>query len=205
MKKIYLYFFYALVIFYFCFIISYIIKKQFDIDGDYLSAFATFIAALVAANLFNDWREKHKVEWFERLKDKINQFYTSFESSYSEFLTVLIRRKYQDSSEELNLVTKNLLVELENLTNELDFYEKLLVKFKIDISKLQVHPKEAKEHLEIFYMSLIETFRTENYEINFQTYEEMLINSKHSYLFKIDKIMINKDIQDLILRLYDEK
>ncbi|MFL9511005.1 hypothetical protein ACKEN5_17980, partial [Acinetobacter baumannii] len=105
MKKIYLYFFYALVIFYFCFIISYIIKKQFDIDGDYLSAFATFIAALVAANLFNDWREKHKVEWFERLKDKINQFYTSFESSYSEFLTVLIRRKYQDSSEELNLVT----------------------------------------------------------------------------------------------------
>ncbi|MFL9510754.1 hypothetical protein ACKEN5_16625, partial [Acinetobacter baumannii] len=91
------------------------------------------------------------------------------------------------------------------LTNELDFYEKLLVKFKIDISKLQVHPKEAKEHLEIFYMSLIETFRTENYEINFRTYEEMLINSKHSYLFKIDKIMINKDIQDLILRLYDEK
>lgn len=205
MKKIYLYFFYALVIFYFCFIVSYIIKKQFDIDGDYLSAFATFIAALVAANLFNDWREKHKVEWFERLKDKINQFYTSFESSYSEFLTVLIRRKYQDSSEELNLVTKNLLIELENLTNELDFYEKLLVKFKIDISKLQVHPKEAKEHLEIFYMSLIETFSTENYEINFRAYEEMLINSKHSYLFKIDKMMINKDIQDLVLRLYDEK
>lgn len=205
MKKIYLYFFYALVIFYFCFIVSYIIKIQFDIDGDYLSAFATFIAALVAANLFNDWREKHKVEWFERLKDKINQFYTSFESSYSEFLTVLIRRKYQDSSEDLNLVTKNLLVELENLTNELDFYEKLLVKFKIDISKLQVHPKEAKEHLEIFYMSLIETFSTENYEINFRAYEEMLINSKHSYLFKIDKMKINKDIQDLVLRLYDEK
>lgn len=41
-----------------CLAISILMKKWFGMDGDYLSAFATLVAAVVAAYLFNDWREQ---------------------------------------------------------------------------------------------------------------------------------------------------
>lgn len=43
-----------------CLSISILMKKWFDMDGDYLSAFATLAAAMVAAYLFNDWRDQER-------------------------------------------------------------------------------------------------------------------------------------------------
>lgn len=49
-----------------CLSTSILIKKWFDMDGDYLSAFATLAAAVVAAYLFNDWRVQHN----KQIKDQ---------------------------------------------------------------------------------------------------------------------------------------
>lgn len=65
MKKILLVF-YIVLSFCFCLVTSYIVKKSLNIEGDYLSAFTTLLAAVVAYNLYSDWKEQHKLKLWEK-------------------------------------------------------------------------------------------------------------------------------------------
>lgn len=43
-----------------CLSTSILIKKWFGLDGDYLSAFATLVAACIALHLYTDWRDQER-------------------------------------------------------------------------------------------------------------------------------------------------
>ncbi|OON26937.1 hypothetical protein BI372_09315 [Acinetobacter pittii] len=64
--------------------LSFIIKRTIGLDGDYLSAFATIVAALVAFYLFNDWREQHRLNNLESLKFSLNQGFIEMDLAYNE-------------------------------------------------------------------------------------------------------------------------
>lgn len=68
--------------FFACLSISIIIKHYFDIEGDYLSAFSTIVAALVAFHLFTDWRVEHKIKL-------LDEFHLNLRAKTSEAKTVL--------------------------------------------------------------------------------------------------------------------
>ncbi|MDC5640989.1 hypothetical protein OFN00_18215 [Acinetobacter baumannii] len=62
MKKIISIFLVLTGLFFVCLAISILIKNYFEIEGDYLSAFATLAAASLALYLYNDWKEPYKLE-----------------------------------------------------------------------------------------------------------------------------------------------
>ncbi|QNX86370.1 hypothetical protein [Acinetobacter seifertii] len=72
----------SLLIFLICLSTSIIIKHYFNIDGDYLSAFSTLVAALVAFYLFTDWKVEHKIKL-------IDQFHVNLRIKTSEARIVL--------------------------------------------------------------------------------------------------------------------
>lgn len=67
MKKPIKLIFVVFFIFIVCFSLSIIIKHYFEIEGDYLSAFSTLVAAVVAYFLFTDWKDEHKFEMIQKL------------------------------------------------------------------------------------------------------------------------------------------
>ncbi|WP_140336148.1 hypothetical protein [Acinetobacter seifertii] len=72
----------SLLIFLICLSTSITIKHFFNIDGDYLSAFSTLVAALVAFYLFTDWKVEHKIKL-------IDQFHVNLRIKTSEARIVL--------------------------------------------------------------------------------------------------------------------
>ncbi|HGW3827330.1 TPA: hypothetical protein ACNICD_003119 [Acinetobacter baumannii] len=63
----------AIFSFLFCLSSSIYFKHQFNIEGDYLSSFSTLIAAIVAYQLFNDWKVEHKFKLLEKFHDTLKE------------------------------------------------------------------------------------------------------------------------------------
>ncbi|MGQ1540670.1 hypothetical protein ACT413_11865 [Acinetobacter baumannii] len=82
MKKIISIFFALTGLFFVCLATSILIKNYFEIEGDYLSAFSTLVAALVAFYLFTDWKVEHKIKL-------IDQFHVNLRIKASEARIVL--------------------------------------------------------------------------------------------------------------------
>lgn len=82
MKNLKIFICIAFFIFLICLSISIIIKHYFNIDGDYLSAFSTLLAALLAFYLFTDWKVEHKIKL-------IDQFHVNLRIKTSEAKIVL--------------------------------------------------------------------------------------------------------------------
>lgn len=75
MKKIISIFLALTGLFFVCLAISILIKNYFQIEGDYLSAFATTVAAIVAIFLFNDWRDEQEYQTKKEFIFKVRQIY----------------------------------------------------------------------------------------------------------------------------------
>ncbi|MGU3313600.1 hypothetical protein [Acinetobacter sp. M5A5_2a] len=82
----------SIILFIFCLSTSIFIKKYLCIDGDYLSAFATLVAAMVAYYLFSDWRVEHTFKLIEQyhtnLKNKSINLNNSFDSMSREIFKI---------------------------------------------------------------------------------------------------------------------
>lgn len=72
MKKQIKFLFIVLFVFIVCLSISIIIKHFFGLDGDYLSAFSTSVAAVVAFYLYSDWREQYILDLIRESDNNIN-------------------------------------------------------------------------------------------------------------------------------------
>jgi len=68
--------------FFSCLVISIFVKSKYGVEGDYLSAFSTLIAALVALYLYNDWRDEHRLKLLEHYHSRIK------EGAYAAYLKV---------------------------------------------------------------------------------------------------------------------
>lgn len=73
---------YAVCLFFICLGISIVVNYKFGIVGDYLSAFSTLAAALIALYLYNDWREEHRLKLLEHYHSAIK------ERAYAVFLEI---------------------------------------------------------------------------------------------------------------------
>lgn len=71
MKKQIIFLFIVLFVFIVCLSISIIIKHFFGLDGDYLSAFSTLVAAAGAFYLFNDWKDEHKFALIQKTHEDL--------------------------------------------------------------------------------------------------------------------------------------
>lgn len=120
----------------FCIFISLIGKKVFDLDGDYLSAAATLFAAVIAAILYNDWKDQHGLNLLDKyhnelklLKLYINNNRSSIKEGFNNFfnstssympLDDFTRIKINNLNEELGKLESTLneyLIFLNNIKN----------------------------------------------------------------------------------------
>ncbi|MBJ9956069.1 hypothetical protein KTH73_04530 [Acinetobacter courvalinii] len=129
-----------------CFIISFAANRFFDIDTDFLSASATFFAGVVAYKLFNDWRIQYRTELFERLKDRFSTLLIKLEEEYEDLEVLLIEkgRDFNDIDVILEIMGKvdKVCTMIENIEDELDFYEKLYYEFNLDQNEEIFPPSE---------------------------------------------------------------
>lgn len=75
MKNFLIYSFLLIGVFSLCLFTSLFFKRTLGLEGDYLSTFATIVAALVALFLFNDWREEQEYQTKKEFIIKIRQIY----------------------------------------------------------------------------------------------------------------------------------
>ncbi len=81
MKFLFIVFFVFIV----CLSISIFIKHYFGLDGDYLSAFTTLVAAVVAFNLYSDWREQYVLDLIRESDEKVGSILHELINSTQDF------------------------------------------------------------------------------------------------------------------------
>jgi len=69
-----------------CLSTSILMKKWFNVDGDYLSAFATLIAAVVALYLYTDWRKPIFLNKIEDEQKELKKIIRLFKKSSDSIL-----------------------------------------------------------------------------------------------------------------------
>lgn len=189
-----------------CFSISKFVLCKFNMASDFLTASATFIAAIVAISLFNDWKDQYRTELFERLKDRIHHLFDSLSIQYDAMYKSILINKNKDATTITDDIIKFSSL-LENLAIELDFYERLIAKFHLDNIKLNVSPASLR-------------FRVRNYEkgLTFEDNDEVETDediAKHVYNYMKNnsanqliisyKSEVNADLQGIILTLIGEQ
>ncbi|MDC5277037.1 hypothetical protein OHW85_15970 [Acinetobacter baumannii] len=75
MKKYLAYTFLVIGLFLLCLSTSLLFKNTLGLEGDYLSAFSTTVAALVAILLFNDWRDEQEYQTKKEFIFKVRHIY----------------------------------------------------------------------------------------------------------------------------------
>ncbi|KRI62336.1 hypothetical protein APC62_07535 [Acinetobacter pittii] len=132
MKKIISIFFALTGLFFVCLATSILIKNYFEIEGDYLSAFSTLVAALVAFYLFTDWKVEHKIKLMEQYQNNLkvkssDLLMTSYKAS--EQLSLIVGSKVEDGYQHFHNAireTQDFQVIVKNIHQEISGYILLL-------------------------------------------------------------------------------
>ncbi|HFG6923787.1 hypothetical protein [Acinetobacter baumannii] len=146
MKKIISIFLVLTGLFFVCLAISILIKNYFEIEGDYLSAFATLAAASLALYLYNDWKEPYKLEKIRDEQKEIRVEARVFKKNIESLLYF-----FTNKSNSTTLLNNGDLLSLEfqNLTrsamDSIDDLASLIANYKINFEKSE--NQIIKEHL----------------------------------------------------------
>lgn len=199
---------FGILIFICCFGISYLAKKIFNLDSDFLSATATFFAAVVAFSLFNDWRIQYKTELFERLKERIHNLYVSIENQYDILHSKVLLN--DESNSQVVDITKELLnftSLIESLIIELEFYEKIIAKFNLDKSKIEISPADSIKILIDYKDEIICQNRADiDSDAKLMKYlKEHLQNNNIFEIFTRRKKLMSNDLQTIVLDFIEEQ
>lgn len=195
----------GILIFLGCFGISFLAKKLFDLDSDFLSATATFFAAVVALKMFNSWKEQYQTELFERLKDRIHNLFNQLENNYNNYYELFILNDSRPARKMIHMHASTFQNTIDQLLTELDFYEKLIKKYKeIDI-ELICEPSRAKTNLTNILKQLNPDYIPNAHNAWVEKIYEVLKEDEVYKLLITMKIFINDDLQKIILNLIDEQ
>ena len=117
-----------------CLGLSIIIKDFYDIEGDYLSAFSTLVAAGTAFFLVADWKEQSFLNLFQQTSRKTTSLCDELFDSYDNFKVFLYEMKDKElTSEEqetFRKLSKVFMNTIDNLLLEMDQQRLLLKKLK---------------------------------------------------------------------------
>ncbi|XZW10644.1 hypothetical protein ACT4YX_11850 [Acinetobacter baumannii] len=126
-------------------------KHKFNIDGDYLSAFSTIVAATAAFYFYTDWKDEHKFNLLKQHQDylKVNAAKLLAHFRKSQMLFALI-----DDSNEQDAQRKwiDACVEIRLFSSELSNIQKALIEYKNCLSTfesnkiLEKHKARLKEY-----------------------------------------------------------
>lgn len=92
-KDHYLKFIIVISLFLICLSSSILIKKWFDLNSDYLSAFATLVAAAIALHLYTDWRKPIFLNKVEDEQKEIKRSIRLFKRSADSIRILMITNK----------------------------------------------------------------------------------------------------------------
>lgn len=192
MKKLYPYIFLVLLILIAFLAISILFNNWFDANGDYLSAFATILATLVAMNFFKDWRDRYNSRFFEKLKDKFAELYSVLEFRLEFYFQEL---KNNENINNSKIRFREARISFNELSNEIDYYEKILNEFQDDKKNLRENLEKVKKSLNdvnkiLNYKS--ERSKNYNYVVNIGL-DEILLELEN------DKTILIRDINSIIL------
>ncbi|AQV15943.1 hypothetical protein [Acinetobacter pittii] len=188
-------------IFLLCLGLSFIIKRTIGLDGDYLSAFATIVAALVAFYLFNDWREQHRLNNLESLKFSLNQGFIEMDLAYNELRIYLCDPDTQKniSLSQYALINNKLDLAIESFCLDLCHYERIIKELNINKEKLNALPIDVQEKALNLYQILNPGFMINDFYKMVEELQPILMSRTIYSEFKVLKINVNTDIQKIIL------
>lgn len=154
-------------------------KKWFDVDGDYLSAFATLIAAMVAAYLFNDWKEQHN-------KEVLNKFRLNIYDLYLKLIS------------NTDIQTKNINT-LEEYLVDLDYECNIAIMYQHNTTHLRNDILENFFEIEVIFHQLHEQFTAysiikNSISLDLIRYNEYL-NASKAANSKFDDYIINSSLK----------
>lgn len=190
-----------------CLIFGAISKHIFGFDVDVLSASATLFAAVVAMILFNDWRDQFKVDTFIKLKENLQKIASQSEKNYSTFnLSISETVSNPIKLQEFGVNAENMGDSFEALIIELDFYERMLHKFKINENILSIKPNDFSQFLNDILVEFSKNFDRDNPLKGIVKHKKETESEWLDVLLKLKefKIKSDEDIQKIILMLYDE-
>ncbi|MEJ5205466.1 hypothetical protein [Acinetobacter junii] len=187
------------------FAISKFVLCQFKMQTDFLSASATLFAAVVALRMFNSWKEQYQTELFERLKDRIHHLFNQLENNYNNYYELFILNDSRPARKMIHMHASTFQNTIDQLLTELDFYEKLIKKYKeIDI-ELICEPSRAKTNLTNILKQLNPDYIPNAHNAWVEKIYEVLKEDEVYKLLITMKIFINDDLQKIILNLIDEQ
>lgn len=183
-----------------CVVFSLIGKHVLDLEGDYLSAAATLFAAVIAFILYQDWREQYKVELLEKIKEKLFNIANDVEKDFQILNSFIYLKDIVEDKKEFIVISRDLMTSIEKYLSELEFYDKLIIKYKINFDSLNLHPLETKKILNKLLSCLIENFNFKEPVNSQKKLQENLKNYDYSTKLSESKMAMNSDIQTLILK-----
>ncbi len=195
----------AIGIFALCFAISKFIFCKFNMASDYLTASATFFTAFAALYLYNDWKTPHQIELLERQKEKILNLFLELENDFDVFYLSVYNVGVSKEYEVLAKASKKLIIPMETLMSELDFYEKILEKLNINQTDLQCKPNECRQFIFDMLKNLNNALDPSDMPGSITRYKNILNKNNYVRNLKLNKVYIVDDIQDIVLKLYEFK
>jgi dsDNA-binding SOS-regulon protein len=122
-KDHYLKFIIVISLFLICLSISILMKKWFDLNSDYLSAFATLVAAAVALHLYTDWRKPIFLNKVEDEQKEIKRNIRLFKKSADSILLFLSTKKPLhtglNNGDQFSLEYQEIMTNLLDITDDL--------------------------------------------------------------------------------------
>ncbi|EKL59586.1 hypothetical protein ACIN5110_2375 [Acinetobacter baumannii OIFC110] len=195
MKKLYPYIFFVLLILIAFLATSFFFNKWFKVSGDYLSAFATILATLVAMNFFKDWRDQYNSRLFEKLKDNFNRLYSALEFKLELYFFEVKINQNDEIINKSKIRLREVKTSLNELKNELDYYENIL-------SKLENNKREMRETLDIVKKNLEEVDKLLNLKTDRRNNYNSFIKTELDEIFQElenSKTILIRDINSIIL------
>ncbi|MCU4491452.1 hypothetical protein KTI63_03100 [Acinetobacter guillouiae] len=169
-------------------------KKWFDVNSDYLSAFATLVAAAVALHLYTDWRKPFFLNKVEDEQNEIKRSIRLFKRSADSILLFLSRKKPlqsdlnngdQFSLEYQEIMTKLLSI-TDDLFNLLDNY-KLIFNENIHNDHIEFINRNS-ESLEKIYYVIAKFDPVINYQLSYNlVYAEL---QKEEYGLHLRRVIV---------------
>lgn len=188
-----------------CFAISKLAFCKFNLQSDFLSASATLFAAVVALKMFNSWKEQYQTELFERLKDRIHNLFNQLESNYNNYYELFILNDSHPDRKSIHIQGSTFQNTIDQLLSELDFYEKLINKYKDIEIELVCEPSTAKNNLTDILKQLNPDYILNAHDEWVENIYQVLKKDEVYKLLITMKIFINDDLQKIILKLIDEQ
>lgn len=187
-----------------CLSTSVLMKNWFDVDGDYLSAFSTLVAAGVALHLYTDWRKPIFLNKIEGEQKEIKKTIRLFKKSSDSILLFMSTKKPMgrglNNGDWFSLEYQKLM---DALLDDTDDLCTLLVNYKLILSENQhkdhiIFIEDNLKFLDEIYDIIGKYNPTLHYR---ESYKEVASNIKNDPLQKLLRNIII-DLPDRLSEFY---